>query len=102
MQRITLEVILRAVFGVREEERLRRFRALLPRMGEVSTLLMFSPWMQRDLGPRSPWGRFLRDRAAVDALIYEEIALRREAADFEERDDVLSLLLGARDEDGRQ
>ena len=101
MQRITLEVILRAVFGVREEERLRRFRALLPRMGEVSTLLMFSPWMHRDLGPRSPWGRFVRDRAAVDALIYEEIALRRAAADFGERDDVLSLLLGARDEQGR-
>ena len=100
MQRITLEVILRAVFGVREEERLRRFRALLPRMGEVSTLLMFAPWMQRDLGPRSPWGRFLRARAAVDALIYEEIAMRRDAADFAERDDVLSLLLRARDEDG--
>ncbi len=101
MQRITLEVILRAVFGVREEERLRRFRALLPPLGEVSTLLLFSPWMQRDLGPRSPWGRFLRDRAAVDALIYEEIALRREAADLSQSDDVLSLLLQARDEDGR-
>src|SRR4051794_26549517 len=45
--------------------------------------------------------RFERQRAAVDELIYEEIARRREAADLEEREDVLSMLLLARDEDGR-
>jgi len=48
--------------------------------------------------PRSPWGRVYRLMAPVDALIHEEIAARR--ADDEPRDDILSLLLAARDEDG--
>ena len=51
-------------------------------------------------GRWSPWARFLRLRAAVDELVYEEIARRRADPDAEERDDVLSLLLQARDEDG--
>jgi len=58
--------------------------------------------LRRDLGPRSPWGRFQRRLRAADVLIYDEIARRRGAADLDERADVLSLLLRARDEDGRQ
>jgi cytochrome P450 len=58
--------------------------------------------LQHDLGRWSPWGRFVRARAALDEFIYEEIELRRAeiAAGGEDRDDVLSLLLGARHEDG--
>jgi cytochrome P450 family 135 len=100
MQAVTLEVILRAVFGVREEERLARFRAVLPRLGESAGLQMWLPFLRRNLGPWSPWARFLRLRAEVDALVYEEIRRRRAAPDAAERDDVLSLLLGARHEDG--
>ena len=55
-------------------------------------------FVQKDLGPRSPWGRFLRDRDRVDELLYEEIARRR---DDPAGDDILSLLLEARDEDGQ-
>jgi cytochrome P450 len=100
MQAITLEVILRAVFGVREEERLGLFRTLLPRLGEATGLQMWLPFLRRDLGPWSPWARFLKLRAEVDALVYDEIRRRRSAPDAAERDDVLSLLLGARHEDG--
>ena len=101
MQRITLEVILRAVFGVRGEERLERFRTELPRIGEVSNAVLFFTALRRDLGPWSPWARFKRMRDAVDELVYEEIALHRSAPDLDERDDVLSLMLSARDEDGQ-
>jgi cytochrome P450 len=101
MQAITLEVILRAVFGVREEERLTRFRDVLPRLGEATGLQMWLPLLRRNLGPWSPWARFLRLRAEVDELVYEEIRRRRSDPDAAERDDVLSLLLGARHEDGR-
>jgi hypothetical protein len=45
MQAITLEVILRAVFGVREEARLARFRELLPRLGESTGLQMWLPFL---------------------------------------------------------
>ncbi|HEX5713567.1 MAG TPA: cytochrome P450 [Solirubrobacterales bacterium] len=99
-QRITLAVIMRAVFGVHDEARLARFEALIDdfarRMGMVST----APPLQRNLGRFSPWGRFLRSRAALDEFIYEEIRLRRAEPGHEQRDDVLSLLLSARDEEG--
>ncbi|MGH2978127.1 MAG: cytochrome P450 [Solirubrobacterales bacterium] len=100
MQAITLEVILRAVFGVRGEERLGRFRALLPRLTDSTGVQMWIPFLRRNLGPWSPWGRFLRMRAEVDELVYDEIRRRRAEPGAAERDDVLSLLLGARHEDG--
>jgi cytochrome P450 len=99
-QRITLAVIMRAVFGVDDEARLARFEVLIDefarRVGMITTL----PPLRRNLGSFSPWGRFVRARRALDAFIYEEIALRRAEPGHAERDDVLSLLLGARDEQG--
>jgi cytochrome P450 len=61
---------------------------------------MWLPFMRHNFGPWSPWARFQRIRRMVDDLVYEEIRLRRAEADMEERDDVLSLLLQARHEDG--
>ena len=100
MQSITLEVILRAVFGVRGEDRLARFRATLPQLTEASGVVMWLPFLRHNFGPWSPWARFQRMRRAVDELVYEEIRLRRADPQMEERDDVLSLLLQARHEDG--
>ena len=100
MQAITLDVILRAVFGVRGEERLARFRATLPRLTEASGVVMWLPFMRHNFGPWSPWARFQRIRREVDELVYEEIRLRRAERDTGERDDVLSLLLQAEHEDG--
>jgi cytochrome P450 len=99
MQAITLEVILRAVFGVRDGERMDLFRARIPRLGELSSPLDWLPFMQRDLGGLTPAARFRKALAAVDELIYAEIAERRSLGQSE-RDDVLTLLLGARHEDG--
>jgi cytochrome P450 family 135 len=101
MQAITLEVILRAVFGVRAGERMDLFRERIPPLGELNTALDFLPLMQRDLGGFSKAARFRRALAAVDELIYAEIADRRETLGADgDRDDVLSLLLAARNEDG--
>jgi cytochrome P450 family 135 len=100
MQAITLEVILRAVFGIQEAERLDRLRALLPKMLDHGTVVVWMPFLRRDLGPGSPWRRFVRVRAEVDGLLLDEIRRRRDAADLGERDDVLSMLLQARDENG--
>jgi cytochrome P450 len=100
-QRITLAVIMRAVFGVHDEARLARFEGLIESFSDrVSAVLAF-PILRRDLGRWSPWSRFVRARAALDEFIYEEIALRRsEGGEDAERDDVLSLLLAARHDDG--
>ena len=101
MQAVTLEIILRAVFGVGEGERLERLRAELRRLLDLVTnpRLMLFPVL---LGPErlARFKPFLRDVARVDAPIYEEIAERRRASDLAERDDILSLLLQTRHEDG--
>ena len=101
-QRITLAVIMRAVFGVHDEERLARFGRLIEEFSARVNMITAFPPLRRNLGRWSPWGRFLRAREALDAFVYEEIALRRteNAGEEETPDDVLSLLLQARHEDG--
>lgn len=100
-QAITLEVIVRTVFGVVEGERSTRLTDLLRRfVGIAVQPLLLWPPLQIDLGSPSPWGRFLRLRREIDALLDAEIA-RRRAAPEAPAEDVLSLLLAARDEEGR-
>ncbi|MBA3260885.1 MAG: cytochrome P450, partial [Thermoleophilaceae bacterium] len=101
MQRITLEVIMRTVFGVQDDARRERLR------GTLASALEWASDPRRMamlamLGPhRIERSRlFQRMRRPADELIYEEIRERRGAADLAERDDVLSLLLQARHEDG--
>jgi cytochrome P450 len=100
MLRITLDVILRSVFGVRGAERMNRFRETIPRVGEATSPLDVIPSLRRDFGPWSPAARMRRALADADRLIYEEIDQRRAESGGEERDDVLSLLLAARHDDG--
>ena len=95
MQRITLEVILRTVFGIDEAERLARLRTLLTDLMEQNPAYLWFAWTRVDLGPRSPYGRFLRLRDRVDAILFDEIATRRRDPGASERVDVLSLLIRA-------
>jgi cytochrome P450 len=101
MQAITLDIILRTVFGVREGEKMAELRDALRDFLDLTTnprlllpVLLVGPKRVR----RVPAFRRRIDR--VDKLIYREIAERRRAADLEERDDILSMLVGARHEDG--
>jgi cytochrome P450 len=100
MRTLTFEVIARAVFGVTQPARIERLRRALVALTDMTWLIALPERMRWDLGARSPWGRFRRRLAAADALLYEEIARRRADPALEERTDVLSLLLRARDEDG--
>jgi cytochrome P450 len=99
LQELTLEVILRAVFGLERGAQLDELRELLTELlafGESPLSLL--PPAQRLLKGRGPVGRMERIGAQADELIFDLIEERREhGADGE---DVLSLLLGARDEDG--
>jgi cytochrome P450 family 135 len=101
MQAVTLEIILQTVFGVREGERMAELRGALREFLDLTTnpqillpILLIGPSRARKFGP------FRRRIERVDELIYREIAERRRAGDVEERDDVLSLLVSARHEDG--
>lgn len=100
MRTLTFEVIARIVFGVTEPARIERLHHALTTVLDATAMLAVPEALRRDLGRFSPWGRFQRQLAEADALVYEEIALRRREAEHERGDDVLSLLLGARDEDG--
>jgi cytochrome P450 family 135 len=101
MRALTFEVIVRAVFGVTERERIERLRSALVSLLDMQAIFVMPNALRRDLGRWSPWGRFQRRLKAADALLYGEIARRRSEADLEDRTDVLSLLLRARDEDGQ-
>ena len=94
MNDISLEVILRIVFGVTDEDRLARMRPLLARLVQVGPIV-FMGWLYPKLQRVGPWKRYLRLKQATDALLYEEIAERRRATDLDERRDVLSKLLVA-------
>jgi cytochrome P450 len=98
LQALTLEIILRAVFGFESGERLDTLRAQLTAVldfaGRPASVV---PAFQR--GRR--WREFGRMRAEADALIYQTIDERRaDGADQEDRDDILAMLLSARHEDG--
>ena len=101
MRALTFEVISQIVFGVSDPERVRRLRTALGAVIDSGTLFMVSGLLRTDLGPWSPGGRLAARLRAADALLYEEIARRRTEPDLDQREDVLSLLLRARDEDGR-
>ncbi len=102
MQAVTLEVILRVVFGVADGPRLERLRGMLANVLQETA----SPRAQliglatRRFGGRGPWAKFEGQLKAVDELLYAEIAEHRSKPDLEQRDDVLSMLMVARFEDG--
>ena len=103
MQAITLDVILRAVFGVDEGATFTRVRERVERFvaqanGPSAPFIALKPF-QIDLGRWTPWGRFVRNRDAIRAILLEEIA-RRRAEGTAGRSDILSLLVDARDEAG--
>ena len=105
MQEIALRVILRVVFGLDEEERFQQLRKLLNSVLESlgSPLLsagLFFSFLQKELGGLSPWGKMKRQLREVDELIYELIRERR-AQPNQNRQDILSLMMSARDEDGQ-
>jgi len=102
LQALTLEIILRAVFGLDPGPRLDRLRELLSGVVDfVSGPMGSIPALQRDLGGFGPWARFTRMRAEADRLIFELIDERR-AEQGEERDDVLAMLLAAQHSDGSE
>ena len=102
MQAITLEIIQRAVFGVSDPGRRERLRGLLGELLDMtgSIGLQFRVLLTRRLGRGpDPFAAMSRVREQVDALLLEEIAARRRDG-VEGRDDILSLLMSARFEDG--
>jgi cytochrome P450 len=99
MMRITLNVILRAVFGADGQE-LVRLRQILPAGIALGSRLAMVPVPQWDWGRWSPWGRFYQYRREYDAIV--DLLIDKAQADpgLADRDDMLALMLQSRHEDG--
>jgi cytochrome P450 len=98
-QWISLEVVVRAVFGITDEERVRLFhRTIVDGLESVGPAILFFKWLRHEFGGLGPWARAQRMVARMFRLIEEEIASRR--ASGARGGDVLSLLLDARYDDG--
>ena len=103
-QAVSLQVILEAVYGLQDSNRSQELKQRITKLANIfeSTLasaLLFFPWLQKDLGAWSPWGNFMRQQQAIDEAIYQELAARR-TQDISNRQDILSLMMSARDETG--
>ena len=99
MNALTLEVILRVVFGVTDEARLARLRPLVNSTVDISPAVLLGwgyPFLQRF----GPWKATVDNQRRLDEVMYAEIAERRAAPDLGERTDVLSQLLRVEGEDG--
>lgn len=97
MNALTLEVILRVVFGVTDEKRLAELRPLVNRTVDISPAILLGwgyPWLQKF----GPWKRTVENQRELDRVMYAEIAERRQAPDLAERTDVLSQLLRVGDQ----
>ncbi|WP_319423068.1 cytochrome P450 [Pleurocapsa sp. FMAR1] len=103
-QEISLQVILEAVYGLQDNQRSAELKQRIAKLANIfeSTLtsaFLFFPWLQQDLGAWSPWGNFVRQQKAIDEAIYQELATRR-TQDNSQRQDILSLMMSAKDEAG--
>lgn len=101
---ISLEVIFQVVFGLQSGERSSRIKQLLVAWlnavgSPVAGILLFLPFLQKDLGTWSPWGYFQNLNRELRELLYAEIRERRQQHD-PSGTDILTLLLSAKDADG--
>jgi len=96
LRAITFEVILRVVFDLAESAELDDLRRSLQRLLRMGSSWMVVPALRRDLGPRSPWGRFVRLKAHVDELLRAQVRRRRAAP--EPGDGVIDVLLPEMDD----
>ena len=96
---ISLEVILKIVFGIQSEKKILECKKVITEfIGSFSPWLAFSRWMQRPWFGLGPWNRFLRARKRFDELVHAEIHARQKSGGSEA--DLLTSLLEARYEDG--
>ena len=97
-QALTLEIVLRAVFGMEAGSQLDALRDRMIKILEFgSSPVSLNVRLQRNFFGFGPYARFSKVRAAADEIVYEQIDSRRRSG--ERRDDILSLLLDARHED---
>lgn len=112
-QEISLEVILKVVFGINQDDRFNHLKSLIVNLTDSLQSpfiggLLFFPSLQKDWGTRSPWGYLRHLQRQISELVYTEIRVKRSYLEENRRNqnhalgsDILSLLISARDETGQ-
>jgi len=101
MYRLTMDFLFEVLMGITDRDRTDELTDAAERLMAMMSLCAVGDWVRRDLGPLSPWAMFLRRRRRLDKLLYEEIREHREkVAGGRAGDDVLTMLIEARFEDG--
>jgi cytochrome P450 len=99
---VTMEVMLRVIFDIASgprRERLAKGLAAIVRLSGGAAMMI--PALRVDLGPLSPWGRFLREKGVVDGMLLQEITARRADPLQDAASDIISVMIKARYADGR-
>jgi cytochrome P450 len=98
-QAITLDVVIRVVFGVADRTRRAEYARVIKELMRSGTApLMLVPWLRREIAGRGPWAQLVGFRAQLDGLLSEQIEERRRMG--EHGSDMMGLILTATDEDG--
>jgi cytochrome P450 len=98
-QAITLDVVIRVLFGVSDPARRAEYARVIKALIRSSTApLMLVPWLRREIAGRGPWAQFVGFRAQLDGLLSEQIEERRGMG--EHGSDMMELILTTTDEDG--
>lgn len=101
MRAVTLEVMMRGVFGLAPGPRSDRLGDAMLEVVDALRLGVWAlPFLRREDWRWTPWARFVALRTEADALLFEEISHRRADPDLAERTDIFSALVQARYEDG--
>lgn len=100
MNALTLDVILRVVFGVTDPQVKAELTSRLPDIINIHPLIL-AVLRYPSLKRVNPWKRFLHNQHQIDEILYREIASRRNVSDLELRADVLSRLLQAKEESAK-
>ncbi|WP_328352765.1 cytochrome P450 [Mycobacterium sp. NBC_00419] len=99
-QAITLDVVIRVVFGVTDPARAAEYADVTSELLQSgSAPLMLVPWLRREIAGRGPWARLVGARRRLDRLLGEEISERHRSG--EHRGDVMDLILHATDDNGQ-
>lgn len=104
-QEISLRVILRAVFGLDEGDKCDRLRTIIVDWldifnSPIKSCFLFFPFLQKDLGNWTPWGKFIRQKKLIYQILDSEIELRQNNPETL-GEDILSLMVSARDEENQ-
>jgi cytochrome P450 len=101
MYRLTMDFLFETLMDVTDPDETAALTKASMELMAMMSMCAVGDWIRHDLGPLSPWAYFLRRRHRLDAMLYEQIRLHREAlARGDAPDDILTMLIEAEFDDG--